>query len=150
MLTACTPGMGKLYLYLDATLTSVCSAASLGCKHDTARVCCSAPCCGHVLPQPGCLRPGCVIATSLCCNGTDRQTDGQTDTVPLHEPAPHTMRAVPKTRTMKAKFGVEEHLHGGLSVYLYVSLSIICVLVAAMSPATTDEPIAMRWGQQLA
>jgi len=58
------------------------------------------------------------------------------------------MRAVPKPRTMKAKFGDEEHLHGGLSVCLYVSIT--GVFVAVVSPATTGEPISMLRGQRLA
>jgi len=52
---------------------------------------------------------GLPYSCSPCCDGTDRRT-------PCHymDPAPHTVWAEPKTRTMKAKFGDEEHLHGGV------------------------------------
>jgi len=49
---------------------------SLGCKHGTAGVCCWAPCCGPVLPHPGCWRPGCVKAAPPLLQ-RDRRTDGR-------------------------------------------------------------------------
>jgi len=47
-----------------AERTSLCSAAPLGCKRGTARICCWAPCCCPVLSQSGCLRPGCVTVAA--------------------------------------------------------------------------------------
>jgi len=79
-------------------LASLCSASSLGCQHDTARIHCWTPCCGAV--AAGHRRPSLSIdvfcthsaqqqirRTTLLCRW-DRQTDGRTDARPLHRPSP--------------------------------------------------------------
>ena len=88
--------------------TSLCSASSLGCRHDTARIYCWVPrlravaplllsadaSCRSISPVRG---RGAQQQTSRThsIDGTDGRTDGQTDDArPFHTPflRPHTMR----------------------------------------------------------
>jgi len=75
---------------LYAYLIQICvQPRQLGCQHDTARICCCAPCCGAVAAERRCL-----LSIDMSClrgaqqqthrtpllqpnDGTDRQTDGR-------------------------------------------------------------------------
>jgi len=76
-------------LYLPTT-TSLYSASYLGRQHDTARICCWAPCCGAVAAECRCPLLSIVSCPHgakqqthrtpllLSIDGTDRRTDGRT------------------------------------------------------------------------
>jgi len=53
-----------------ANTTRLCSASSLGCQHGTARICCSAPCCGSGVAAG---RPPLSIDI-FCLRGAQQQT----------------------------------------------------------------------------
>jgi len=74
------------YFMARHNITSRCSASSFGCKHDTARICCWAPCSDAsdwAVSKP----------IFCCCNWTERQTDRRTRTLYRYiYPAAHLLR----------------------------------------------------------
>ena len=74
-----------LHYVAKTATTSLRLASSFGCQHDTVCICCKTPCrCWSISPARTALSSK-PAARRCCCRSTG-QTDGRTDTRPLHRP----------------------------------------------------------------